>query len=245
MQDSDMIMGVNPIFEFLKIKPKNIIKVFSSVKEAKGKKLELLQLIKKKNIPLQMLSKEQLTAKCSSESHQGFCALIKPRTFPLLQDFLKKKKSTKDLFLVLLDQLTDPQNIGAIMRACECFQVDGLILPKQICLSMPPSISKASAGALDLITVIQANNSLSAVKLCQQEGVEAVCTTLSPKAKNLFSFSYPKKTLLVLGSEGKGISHAVEKIAKHHVQIPIKGKIDSLNVSQAAAICLSRIYSRV
>ncbi len=241
MDQADIIIGMNPIQELLKSEPKKIIKVFSAQQNAQGVKKELLHRLQRKNIPITFRDKHYLTKIGKSDSHQGFVALIQPRKFWTLDSFLQSKREKESLSLVLLDGITDPQNVGAILRAAECFRIDGVMIPKAVGCSITPSVSKASAGALDLIPVIQVNNSLSAVSACKRAGISICSMQSGDNATPITTFSAPKKSLYILGSEGKGVSKPVIDKTDHQIEIPMFGSIDSLNVSQAAAILFHSI----
>lgn len=236
MNDADIVIGINPIRELLHSSPKKIIKIFSTQDKSQGNKKELLQALQRKNIPITFKDKHSLSKIAGSESHQGFVALIQPRKFLSIDAFLQSKRNTKCLSLVLLDGITDPQNVGAILRAAECFQIDGVIIPKALGCSITATVSKASAGALDLIPIIQVNNALSAVIACKKAKLSICSFQGGKEAKSLSAFSIPERSLLILGSEGKGVSKAILDKSDHQMMIPMHGSIDSLNVSQAAAI---------
>lgn len=231
----DIIIGINPILELVKAKPSRFIKVFCNRGSLKGRKLELIDKLRKKKIPLSYVDKTALYKKSGTDSHQGFVAVIAPRKFWTLDNFLASHKK-KDLCLLMLDSIFDPQNTGAILRAAECFAVDGVIIPKGT--NITPIVSKASAGAVDLVPLIQVPNAKVAITKCKSAKCTTICADNNPKASSLLDFTFPERTLLIVGSEGKGISAALVKQADFSVKIPMQGKIDSLNVSQATALIL-------
>ena len=137
---------------------------------------------------------------------------------------------------MLLDSIFDPQNVGAILRSCECFGVDAVIISKIRGCSITPTVTKTSVGATELVPIAEVSNLTTTIEKFQKAGYWAVTAEISDKAIPLNTFEYPEKTVLILGSEGKGVQKIISKKADFHVFIPMLGRIDSLNVSQAAAV---------
>lgn len=227
-----LIMGKNCIREVLKSDPKRFSRVFSSQKDG-----ELVDALKSKGVRVQFASKQKLYSLVQSESHQSFVAEVKERKYPDLKTFLEEQNDRS--LVVLCDSITDPQNFGAILRASECFGVDGVVWSKNRNVGVTPVVSKVSVGASELLTLIPVSNLAESVKKFQEAGYVAVAAESREGSESLFSFSFPDKVLLILGAEGKGIQPLLSKRADHHLEIPMLGRIDSLNVSQAAAIFLS------
>lgn len=231
-----IIIGLHAIGEVLAYAPEKIVKIFTEPGK-KERKEKILELAKERRIEVVFVSKEILTEMSGTDSHQSFAAQIKGRNYIDPKDFLKRQKE-KSLVL-MLDQIFDPQNFGALLRAAECFGADGVVWSKNRGAELTPSASKASSGASELIPLLRVSNLASTALEFQEAGYELVCAALTPEAKNLFSFTFPPRTLLVVGSEGEGIQPLLLKRADHVIHIPMKGKIGSLNVSQAASVLLS------
>ncbi len=225
------IMGKNTLREVLKYRPEIILKVFVAEKN----KDDLMDEILRKKIPLEHVAKNTLFSLVKSESHQSYVAKIKDRTFLELKDFYNREKA----FLLMLDNISDPQNFGALLRAGECFNIDGAVFSKNRGCDITPVVSKASVGASELLNLIKISNLSDSVNKLKEEGFEIVVADAAENAKNLFEFDFSDKTLLVMGAEGEGVQPLIKKKADHIVKIPLFGKIDSLNVSQASAIFLA------
>lgn len=230
------IMGKNAIFEVLKKHPERIIKIYTSQKSTKD---PLYQQIKDKKIPLTIVEKHKLSQMVASESHQSYVAKVQQAPFIAIKDFLKSFEETEKSLVVMLDSIYDPQNIGAIARACECFQVDLLIYSKNRGCDITPVTSKTSAGATELVPLARVSNLSETLKLFQKANYFSICADISKKSIPLYEFSFPEKTLLIMGSEGQGVQPLIKKKTDFHVSIPMLGQIDSLNVSQASAIFLN------
>jgi 23S rRNA (guanosine2251-2'-O)-methyltransferase len=236
MDNTNFIMGRNTLMEVLKYKPEIIIKVFVNVLEKpQERKDDLMAEISRKKIPMEYVSKNTLFSIVHSESHQSFVAKIKPRAFVDLKEFFSKEKA----FLLMLDNISDPQNLGALLRAAECFKVDGVIFSKNRGCDLTPVVAKASVGASELLNLIKVSNLSDSVNRLQAEGYEIIVADATENAKDLFNFTFPEKALLIMGAEGEGVQPLIKKKADHTVKIPLFGKIDSLNVSQATAVFLA------
>lgn len=248
------VMGRNCLLEILRFKPERILKIY--VLEGKtedGQPCELKELIQKGGYPMEYVSKKKLSEMVFSDSHQGFVTELKPRSYLDLKTFLKqieeehdrpsKEKEQKTL-VVMLDSIMDPQNFGAILRASECFGVSALVFSKNRGSPLTPVVSKVGSGASELIEIIQVANLAETVKRFQEAGFEAAVADVNEEAKDPFKYQFSDKVLLIMGAEEKGVQPLIKKMADVALKIPMKGKIDSLNVSQATAVFLSLIANK-
>jgi len=229
--------------EVLKKKPQSLIEVFTS---KKGDEEPLFNRIREEGIPLKILSKKELSNLVDSESHQGFAARVKRDLHIDLQTFFRSQREKESGLVVMIDSIFDPQNLGTILRASECFGADAVVWSKNRGAPITPTVAKASVGATELISRIVVSNLVDTIKKFQEHDFWAVTTEISRNAENLYTFDFPAKTLLIVGSEGEGVRPLVSKQSDFHLYIPMLGKIDSLNVSQAASVVLShyrRLYS--
>lgn len=240
---SYMIFGRNPVREAILHKRNNVLEIYiskdSDLMDKKGRLL--ISTIKDNNIPLRLVDKNQLQKLCGSENHQGFIALIKSSEKIEFNDFVRSLE-TKDTCLILcLDSIFDPHNLGAILRAAECFSVDAVIWSKNRGASITPVTTKASAGATELVTTIQVSNLANALRKLKDKGIWVLSATNGDGALPLNTYSFPKMCAVVLGSEGSGVSRIIKNLSNLSVCIPMTGHIDSLNVSQAASVLLYEI----
>lgn len=234
------IMGAHALSELLKHAPDRILCVYTSFKEeGSQRKHSLILECEKKGVFLERASSSFLTSLAGSDSHQSFVARIKNRHLFQLKEFLQKYGQKETLFLLLLDAIYDPQNFGALLRSAECFGVDGVLWSKNRGCDITPVVAKASCGASELVKLIRVSNLAESVELLKEEGFDVLAADTGEGAKSLFSTCYQKKTALIMGSEGEGIQPLLKKRANQLISIPLKGKISSLNVAQAASIFLS------
>lgn len=228
-----LIMGKNCLSEVLSENPTSIQRVYTSKKDSQD---DLLEKLIHQGIFVKRVSKESLYQMVRSESHQSYVAEITPKPKQDLRSFLEKDQEG---IVLMLDEIYDPQNFGSILRSCECFGALGAIYSKNRGTSITPVVSKSSVGASELITLIEVSNLATTVDKFKDAGYYVVTTEVGADTTSLYSFEFPEKTLLIMGSEGQGIQPLLRKKADFKIYIPMLGKIDSLNVSQATAVLLS------
>lgn len=228
-----MVMGVHAINELLRHAPEKILRLYT----IRSKKSDLIELCEKKRIPISYVSTDQLTKMAGSDSHQSLVAHIRGRTFLDVKEFLENAEGPS--LVLMLDQIFDPQNFGALIRSAECFGASAIAWSKNRGSDLTPVAAKASCGASELMPLIRISNLATAVDQFKEGGFEIVVALLDPSSESAYGFSYAPKTVLVVGSEGEGIQPLIRKKADRAIYLPMKGKIESLNVAQATAALLA------
>ncbi len=238
VKKQNLIMGKNCIREVLKASPERLVEIYTCQKpdDDLHRELELA------DVRIQTMSKHKLNEMVSSESHQSYVAKVKPRDNIELKAFLADSREKS--VVLMLDSINDPQNLGSILRSAECFGVDLVVFSKNRGADMTPTVSKTSAGASELVPIAKISNLAEAIKAFQKAGYWAVTADVGAHCQELYAFDFPEKTLLIMGSEGKGVQPLIHKLCDFHITIPMHGQIDSLNVSQATAVMLSHINQR-
>jgi len=198
---------------------------------------ELHQEIRDNNIPFQYVPMEKLKP-WDSKNHQGIVGILSEITYHDIENILPMiYEEGKDPFIIVLDQVSDVRNFGAIARTAECAGVDAIIIHEKGNAAINADAIKVSAGALLKIPVCRTKNMLNTIGLLKMNGLQIVATTEKTET-NYSSISYKKPTAIVMGSEEKGISPAILSVADHKIGIPVLGTIESLNVSVATGIIL-------
>lgn len=228
-----LIMGVHAIDELLRHAPDRLLRIFTVA----SKNSELLKSCEKKKIPISYLTADQLTKMVDSDSHQLLVAQIKPRKYYEVKEFLAHDRE-KSLVL-MLDQIFDPQNFGALIRSAECFGASAVVWSKNRGTDLTPVAAKSSCGASELIPLIRVSNLATSLDDFKDAGYEIVATLLNPNAESAYQFKFSDRTLLIVGSEGEGIQPLLQKKADRSLYLPMKGKIQSLNVAQATSALLA------
>lgn len=228
-------MGRNCISEVLRASPERIVGVYTSKKPGTD---SLYDALVKRGIPVREVSKRELTRIVESDSHQSYVAAVTEKPEIFLKEFLKSVAQKESSIVLMLDSIFDPQNLGAIIRAGECFGVDLIVFSKNRGASITPVTTKTSAGATELVPILKVSNLADALHSFKKEGFWALAAEAKENSQSLYDFAFPKKVLLILGSEGQGIQPLLSKRCDVHLKIPMFGQIDSLNVSQAASVLL-------
>lgn len=231
-----LIMGRNCIAEVVKASPERIVEVYTCQKSGDD---SLYPELLKNKIRVIERSKSQLSHMVDSDSHQSYVAAVKEKTQPTVKEFLEKSQNVTHSLVLMLDSIYDPQNLGAILRAAECFGVDLVLYSKNRGADITPTVTKTSAGASELVSICKVSNLAETMQAFQKAGYWAVAADVSEKSQSLYQLPYPEKALIIMGSEGEGVQPLLSKKCDFHVMIPMLGQIDSLNVAQATALMLN------
>ncbi len=176
--------------------------------------------------------------------HQGVVAEVEQYKFLQLDEALPELSKKKRPLVLILDQLTDPHNLGAILRSADATQVDAVIIPKHRSVSITPTVIKQSVGAVEHVKIIQVTNIVQTIKKLKDNRFWIVGADASSSSRDYRQMDVSVPLALVIGSEGKGISQSVKKACDMLVHIPMRGKINSLNASVATAIVLYEIFTK-
>lgn len=231
----EYIFGKNTIDSF--INTRSIIEVFITNNFSDEK---MLKKLKQANIKVSIKDKNFLDKIAQGGKHQGMIAAIKNFEYSTIQDIIQCGKKRKQPFIVALDGIEDPHNVGAIIRTCEAFSVDGIILSKHNSCPINATVAKVSTGAIANIKIAQVTNLTQTLKELKKSGYwvyAAEAFNSEPYEK----VSYNNPVVLVVGSEGFGISRLVKEQADFNISIKMSGQVNSLNVSVATAILVSHI----
>ncbi len=234
-------MGCHTLEELLVHQPSRIIQVFylpSSLK-SHGRKRQLIERLKSASILCKALDKDQLERLCQSSSHQGIAAYVKKKPPVDLKSFLSRGKDKA--FVLALDSIYDPHNVGAILRASECFGVDLVIWSKNRGAPLSPVVTKSSSAASEFVSIAQVSNLATSLDQFKKAGYELLSAEISDQARSVYEHVFKDKTVLIMGSEGEGVRSILSQKADHKIYIPMLGVIDSLNVSQATSVFLSHL----
>lgn len=229
-----LIMGKHCIEEVLKSSPERIVRAYTAKESS-----PLIADIQSRGIPIKIVSPRVLDEMVHSESHQSIVVEVKEVDQQDLRYYIEGLALLDQALILMLDSINDPHNLGAILRAAECFGVHCVIWSKNRGCDLTPTVSKVSVGASELVNIIRVSNLAQTAKSLQEAGYSIITTEIDKNAISAHEISFPRKTVLVMGSEEKGIQRLLSNNADQKVYIPMHGGIDSLNVSQATAVFLS------
>lgn len=195
-----------------------------------------IETLKKKNIPFKIRKRFELDKMSHNENHQGIIGVIEGYELSSVDDMIKKENG----LIVMLDSLEDPHNLGAIMRSVDCVGADGIIYRKHHGVRLNSTVAKVASGAMEYVKVAEVTNLVKTLHDLKKKGYWVVGTDAS--AKDMYNkIDYRMNTVLVIGSEGKGISRLVLEECDYVVKLPMFGHVNSLNASVATAIMLYKI----
>ena len=194
--------------------------------------------IRNSRVPYKIVDRKTLDKMSKSGNHQGYLAEVKEFKMSSVDDMIVEKNG----LIVMLDGLEDVHNLGAIIRTGECAGVDGIIYKSHNSVKVNDTVAKVACGALEYVKVAEVTNLVNTIKHLKEKGYWIVGTDGS--AKQMYTdIKYDMNTVLIIGSEGKGMSRLVKEECDYMVKLPMKGKVTSLNASVAAGIMIYNIVS--
>lgn len=231
----DKINRLNPLLETLKRSPGRVNKVFVQKEHGPHRIGDVIREAKSRGIPVVFVPKARLDQ--MAPHHQGVLAEVSAKAFTSLEEILAAPGVP---FLVILDEVEDPQNLGAIVRSADGAGAAGLILPERRSAGLTEAVATVSAGALDRIPVARVPNLVRAMEGLKERGIWLVGA--EGRAEGLwFEFDYTLPVAIVLGSEGRGLRPLVRRTCDRVLSIPLAGTVGSLNVGAAAAVFLFEV----
>jgi len=226
----EKVCRLNPIIETLRADPGRIEKIVIQQERGPYKIAEVIRLAKERGIPLHFVPRSKLDL--MSPGHQGALILLSAKGFSPLEDILA---GAANPFLVLLDEIADPQNLGAIIRSAECAGADGIVMPERRSAGLTDAVIEVSAGAAEHLKVARVTNLARTMDELKKRGLWLVGAEGGQK-EYWTDFDYTGPVGIVLGSEGRGMRRLVREKCDKVLSIPLFGRINSLNVAAAAAV---------
>lgn len=237
MSDSDPpLFGRHPVLELLRADSRRVEEI-AIISEGRGPALqELLTLAKTRGVKVSFRSRDQLTSMAGTPHHQGVVARAAGASYATLDDVLAvPAERGEPPFLIGLDQVQDPRNLGAILRSAEATGVHGVVVPKHNSAGLTGAAAKSAVGAVEHVPVARVGNLVQALEAMKQEGIWIVGAV--PEGGKLpWEVDLTSATCLVFGGEGEGLRPLVARTCDLLVTLPMKGRLASVNVSAAAAV---------
>lgn len=233
----DQIEGRNSVLELLE-SGKDINKIYVTRGEKHGSINKILAIAKERKIIVVEKDKRQMDEMAQEENYQGVIAIVPPFEYVEIEDILNMaKEKNEEPFVLILDGIEDPHNLGSIIRTAETAGVHGIIIPKRRAASVNSTVNKASAGAVEHMKIARVTNISDSIEELKQAGLW-ICGTDISAEKYYYNQDLTGPLGIVIGNEGKGISEKVKKICDFNVKIPMKGKVSSLNASVSTGIII-------
>lgn len=237
----EFIYGRNPVYETLRAHRRDVFRLqVAEGAQDKGRLTEILDLSAKRKIPVERVQRSRLDK--LNENHQGVA--LEASTYPYLEleDILDNAKSRNEpLFVLILDTLQNPQNLGTIIRTAEAVGVHGVLIPPHRAAEITPAVVSSSAGACEHMLVARANLAQTIGQL-KEADAWIVGLDESPESKDPSEVPLERALAVVVGSEGEGIRPLVRESCDYLLRLPMEGQIESLNASVAGSIALYLAY---
>ena len=232
----DVIAGRNPVSEAIR-SGRPIDKILVARGEKSGAVVGILAKAKDKGILVKEVDRTKLDYVSGNENHQGIVAFAAVREYSTVDDILAyAAEKDEPPFIVILDEIEDPHNLGAILRSAEAAGVHGVIIPKRNSVTLNYTVAKTSAGAIEYVPVVKVANLPAAIDELKSRGVWIFGADMD--GTDYTALDYSGSIALVIGSEGKGIGRLVREKCDFIASLPMRGKINSLNASVAAGILM-------
>ena len=234
---SDQVEGRNSVLELLE-SDRDINKILIAKGEKHGSINKIIAMAKERKIVIAEVERQKLNAISENNNHQGVIAIVPPFNYVEVEDILNEAKiKNEDPFILILDGIEDPHNLGSIIRTSETAGIHGVIIPKRRACGVNATVAKTSAGAVEHVKIARVNNINDTIKYLKENDVW-ICGT-DGNAKDYYYTQNLKGGLaIVIGSEGFGMNRLVRENCDFLVKIPMKGKITSLNASVSAGIVI-------
>ena len=234
---SFLIAGKHAVLEALKNKHRNVLKVFLTEDSKKGINRENQNLNLLKDVKIIYKTKRELDRLCSKEqiSHQGLIAEIEHLENKDLKEFININKNKKNITLIALEDVTDPRNIGSIIRSAVSFNIDGLIIKERVFPSESKLLYKSASGCMEHLDILEVSNLSTALKFLKSKNFW-VCGFDKNGEKDFIDHEWTGNNVLLFGSEGYGLKYQTVKNSDFLLKININKKIESLNISNSAAV---------
>lgn len=236
----NIIEGRNPVLEALK-KKRTIEQIMITKGDKEGVIKVIIAKAKEDKIPVKEVDKRKLDAISETKAHQGVIAITSDYTYCQVEDILNyAKEKGEEPIIIILDEIEDPHNFGAIIRSAEVLGAHGIIIPSRRNVGITPTVSKGSAGAIEWIKIAKVTNINREIDFLKENGVWIYGADMEGESYS-FQESYLKGTAIVIGSEANGMSRLTKEKCDKLVKIPMSGNISSLNASVALGMLLYEV----
>ncbi|MFP4547532.1 MAG: 23S rRNA (guanosine(2251)-2'-O)-methyltransferase RlmB [Fidelibacterota bacterium] len=242
IRKTNIVFGRNPVFEYLQ-SGRRVDQLYFHDKIRRNDWMDkTLRLAQKHKVKYSFVPKEKLNSIVGAGNHQGVVAFISPVSYATPEDILDTaKKMNEKPFIVILDSIQDPHNFGAIIRTAVAMGVHGILIPKHGSVSVTDTVFKTSAGTVQKCKIAKVTNLVQAINLLKKEDVWIYGADSHAK-QSMNETDFRGGVALVMGSEGKGLHQKVSEHCDFLVSIPMKNKVESLNVSVSAALLINKVF---
>lgn len=237
-QRSLLIFGINPVLEKLKASPEEVFKIFVSRGHRRAALRPIEEEARRRGLVVHYMDFAELDRLARSGKHQGVVAEVHLYRYHSFDELLEEPPSSSGCdWILVLDTMTDPRNFGALLRSAEAVGVSRVVIPKDRSVGVTPAVVKTSAGAVHYLKIYRVSNLTRTIVALKEKGYWVIGLDAGAK-EGIYERIYPEKLVLVLGAEGTGIRPLMRRECDFLVSIPMKGRIESLNVAVAGGVFL-------
>lgn len=242
-EENYIIEGRNPVLEALD-SGRDINKILVADGNKEGSIKKIIAKAKNNGVIVSYVDRQKLNSLSTSDNHQGVIAFVAAHEYKELSELLNEiEDSGEDAFLVILDEINDPHNLGSIMRTADAVGAHGIIIPKRRAVGLTPIVAKTSAGAIEYVPVCRVTNIARTIDELKEKNIWVAGADMAGEQTH-YNSNFKGKIAIVMGNEGKGISRLVKEKCDFLVNIPMQGKVSSLNASVAASILMYEAYKQ-
>ena len=235
---TEILYGIHPVAEALRAGRRKLLMLFADRARLSGRVLEIRGEAEALKIPVKTVTGAALKALSGTGTHQGIALRVGPYPFAALQDLSDPADTDRQPpFLLLLDGVQDPHNLGAMVRTALCAGISGLITTKNRCAPPTPAVSRISAGALEHVRLSQVTNLVRTLQMLKKAGIW-ISGLAAEGAASLYTCDLTEPTAIVIGGEEKGLRRLVRESCDRMISVPQQGPVDSLNASVAGAVVM-------
>lgn len=238
---NEMIFGIHAVSSLLSRSPEKMIEVYVLKGREDKRLISLLEQLKQFGISTQFMNRATLDKKANGENHQGIIARVQPQKELNEADLDRTLEQSESPFLLILDGVTDPHNLGACLRTADAAGVTAVIVPKDKSAQLNAIVRKVACGAAENVPLIRVTNLARTLRELQQKYNIWVVGTAGEATQTLYQTSFKGAIALIMGAEGDGMRRLTREHCDELISIPMAGSVSSLNVSVATGICLFEI----
>jgi 23S rRNA (guanosine2251-2'-O)-methyltransferase len=239
-----VIYGINPLLEVLIAQPEQVKKVVVAAGRRGDGVAQILKLAAEHGIPTEFSARDRVEKLAPRQIHQGVAAICRAHAYATMEEVVAHRhERSKHNLVILLDSVTDPQNLGSIIRTAHCCGANGVIIPENRAASVTASVSKASAGAVQYLPIAMVVNLAYTIEYLKERGFWIYGADAAART-DIQAPDYEGNIALVMGSEGRGIRPLIGKKCDFLISIPMRGRVASLNVSVATGVILFEILRK-
>lgn len=237
----EMLFGAHPVREALKSKKRPVLQLYITGKRASRQIEDIIRLAKTRNVKIKSIDDKTMDRMAGNANHQGVIARVEPLQMARLTSAVHdaREAGKKELWLAV-DEVTDPQNLGSMLRSAACLGFTTVLLPKHRSVGITPTVHKVASGALETLKIVEVSNLTSALLDLKEEGFWIYGADMGGQSIAKTNYAYP--AVLIIGSEGAGLREKTKEHCDQVVSIPQEGGVSSLNAAAAAAIIMYDIY---